>query len=84
MDLDKSTADRLGLLVAARRYSATGEGRRVREAVGVTVTEVATAADVGVPTVSRYERGLRTPHGERAVRYALVIRALERQIRERP
>lgn len=76
MDLEKRTAEHLSLLVAARRYSATGKGRRVREAVGVTVTEVATAADVGVPTVSRYERGLRTPRGERAIRYALVIQAL--------
>jgi DNA-binding transcriptional regulator YiaG len=54
-------------LVEARRLAASGDGKTIREAVGLSLYEVADVLGLSVSALFRWERNERTPHGERAV-----------------
>lgn len=58
------------------------EARRVREAAGLSLTDVAPAIPADYSTVARWERGERVPRGRAALRYAQLIERLRRQIGE--
>lgn len=64
-------------LAAARRLAADGSARRIRVAAGLSCAELAAAIDVTRVTVSRWERGQRSPHGAAAVRWVRLLRRLE-------
>ncbi len=56
--------------------TASGEGLAIREDAGVSALMVAQAAGLPHITVRRYERGLRQPSGDAALRYLKVLDAL--------
>lgn len=66
-------------LAAARRHSAAGTGRAIRQGANLSLQEIAEAVGVGVPTVSRWENGLRQPRGEAAARWAELLADLQRE-----
>lgn len=77
------TASDLFLIAEAREAARSGRGRRLREALELAQTEVAAAVKVSSPTISRWEDGTRVPSGERAVRWAKLLRAFEKRLAER-
>ena len=64
------------LLIEAREAARSGRARRVRVLAGLSQQEVAEACGVDGSAVSRWEAGLRTPHGKAALAYARLLRAL--------
>jgi transcriptional regulator with XRE-family HTH domain len=64
------------LIVEARDAAASGRGRRLRQAAGLSQPELAAAVGVSTPLVSRWEAGARRPRGNSAIRYAQLLRAL--------
>ena len=66
------------LEIAAARNLVRGAGPRIRAEAGVTIPEAAAAIGVAPSTLWRWERGLRTPRGAAAVRYAAVLGELLR------
>jgi DNA-binding transcriptional regulator YiaG len=60
----------------ARRLAQTGGARAIREGARLSVSELARELDVTPGTVSRWERGLRTPRGAAAERWAKLLRRL--------
>lgn len=66
------------LLAEARYLAATGEARRIRHAVGATVTEIAEQVGRTHATVSRWENGLRTPRGDAGVKYGELLRKMRK------
>jgi DNA-binding transcriptional regulator YiaG len=65
-------------LTRVRRLAATGAARALREDAGLSLAELARAAEVHKTTVFRWEQGLRRPRGEAAVRYLAVLEDLSR------
>lgn len=61
-------------LVRLRKMAENGAARAIREAAGLSLSELARGADLHRSTVFRYEAGLRRPCGAAAERY---LRALE-------
>lgn len=68
--------DELTLLLEARAAAASGRGRRLREAAGLTQGELAGLIGIDPSCVSRWEAGLRRPRGGWALRYARALRVL--------
>ena len=68
-------------LAWVRGICSSGHAQTIREAAGVSRGEVARDADCAEPTIWRWERGLRTPKGDAALRYAKVMRRLERLVK---
>jgi transcriptional regulator with XRE-family HTH domain len=68
-------------LMQARRLAASGEGKAVREAAGLSLRELAGAIDppLSVSALFRWENGERTPRGERAVAWAEFLQQLARR-----
>jgi transcriptional regulator with XRE-family HTH domain len=66
----------LSEVVLARRLLASGSGRKVRVAAGVSMGELARRLGVDVGAVSRWEAGLRTPRAALAVAYLAAISEL--------
>jgi transcriptional regulator with XRE-family HTH domain len=67
-------------LAEVRRLARTGEARRVRQAAGLTETEVAAVVGVSMPTISRWESGQRRPRGGApALAYAELLAELARR-----
>lgn len=62
----------------ARRLAASGRGRAIRLAAGMSVGEVARAADTTHAAVSRWESQARRPSGSAGARWGEVLLALER------
>jgi DNA-binding transcriptional regulator YiaG len=60
------------------QMAATGAARALREDAGLSLAELARAAEVHKTTVFRWEQGLRRPRGEAAVRYLAVLEDLSR------
>ena len=69
--------DQLLALHQLRSLCITGEARRIRESRRLTVAEIAQTVGVSHTAVSRWERGLRTPRGGAALRYAKLLQALD-------
>jgi len=67
------TATQVLALSRARSLAATGEGRRIREAARLSLTEVAAAIGVERSTLHRWEIGDRRPRGDAAVRYVELL-----------
>jgi transcriptional regulator with XRE-family HTH domain len=72
-----TTTRQLQDLVLLRRALADGTARRLREAAGLSLADVARPAGVTAATISRWESGTRTPRAEQALRYAAVLKALQ-------
>ena len=66
-------------LARARRLTATGAARSIRQAARVSLTELASEIGVAVSTLWRWECGQRQPRGEPAERYADLLDQLMRQ-----
>lgn len=62
-------------IAVARVAVASGEGRRIREAAGISLGEFVTQMPepVSVATLSRWERGLRVPKGRNVESYAVAL-----------
>lgn len=63
----------LRLLARAVSLSASGDGRRIREAAGVGLTPLAASIGASIATLSRWERGLSRPNGPTAVRWVQAL-----------
>jgi transcriptional regulator with XRE-family HTH domain len=59
-----------------RALAANGGARTIREAARISASEVARELDVSPSAISRWERGLRSPRGDDARRYARLLRRL--------
>lgn len=68
----------LDVLARARRYGRTGQGRRIREAAGITLREMARVMNVDATLLSKWERGLVVPRERHAVAWDKHVRQLER------
>lgn len=66
----------LALLARARRLLKDGTALRLRVDAGIARAELARAAGVSVPALSRWEHGTQVPRGEPALRYARALAEL--------
>lgn len=60
-------------MVLARRCCRSGELRELREALGFSLSEVAKLLGVDTASVSRWERGVVTVKGQRAVDLGMLV-----------
>ena len=65
-------------LLKMRRLAQTGMARTIREAAGLSLTEVARSAGVDRTTVFRWEHAERRPSGDAAIRYLRMLEELQR------
>lgn len=72
------TTEQILLLTAARRHAADGSGRAIRQAAKLTLAEIAAAVGVSEPTVSRWEEGLQKPRTAAGLRWAELLRELDK------
>jgi DNA-binding transcriptional regulator YiaG len=72
----------LTALMEVRQWAASGHALRIREQSGTSQAEWATVVGTTVPTISRWERGLRVPRGEAALRYHALLKSLKKQLKE--
>jgi transcriptional regulator with XRE-family HTH domain len=63
----------------AREHAATGSGRRIREAAGYTIAEVAALVGISVASLSRWEKGEQRPRTKAAIRWADALARMERR-----
>jgi len=66
-------------IARGRRLAASGEGRSLREAAGLSLSDLAPDIGVDSGTLSRIERGLSTPRAGTAERYAAVLDRIARE-----
>lgn len=66
-------------VIWVRRLARNGGARALRQAAGVSASEVARDLNVTPGAVSRWERGLRVPRGVTAERWAELLRRLSSQ-----
>ncbi|QYA94042.1 helix-turn-helix domain-containing protein [Streptomyces anulatus] len=69
-------------LAQLRAVVRSGEAKRLREAAHLSIGEVASACGVDQSTVWRWERGTRSPRGDRALRYGELLDSLRGQLKE--
>lgn len=67
-------------LAYARRVAADGTARSIRKRAGLSEAEEGAAVGVAGPTISRWERGVRRPRGVAAIRWARLLRRLDRNL----
>jgi transcriptional regulator with XRE-family HTH domain len=67
------TTKDLQRLTVVRRLAASGEARRRREAAGISLAELAEHCGVDASSVWRWERGVRRPRGDAALRYGRLL-----------
>lgn len=78
----EAKTDHAAALARGRQLAASGVGRMIREAAGLTLAEVAAAVgDVDPSAVYRWEVGQRRPSGERATAYADLLDRLTQRNR---
>jgi DNA-binding transcriptional regulator YiaG len=65
-------------LARVRHLAETGAARAIREAADVSLAEAAAPVRVDRSTISKWERGLRRPRGEAAIRYLRLLEELAR------
>jgi DNA-binding transcriptional regulator YiaG len=65
-------------LVRVRKLAASGAARAIRQAAGLSLAELARAAEVDKSTVWRWEMRRRRPRGAAAERYLRVLEDLQR------
>ena len=76
MDVKDSAAESAAL-ERVRHWCVSGEARRIRVAARLSGYQLARLAGVSQPAVSHWERGLRRPHGEAALRYHRALSELQ-------
>lgn len=64
----------------ARRFIASGEARRLREALNLSLFDVAPSVTADPSAIGRWERGERTPRGPVAVKYMRLLKRLQGQL----
>ena len=64
-------------LVRARRLFASGEARRMREALGLSIPELAEAAGIPHSTLSAWEAGKHRPRGAPVLRWLDAMERLQ-------
>ena len=64
------------LIAEARQAAKSGRGRRLRQLAGLSQLEISAAVGVSQAAVTKWENGLRSPHGTGAVNWALLLREL--------
>jgi DNA-binding transcriptional regulator YiaG len=69
-------------LSEVRQWARDGHALETRERSRLSQAEFAAAIGTTVPTVSRWERGLRVPCGQIALRYHTLIQSLDKQLQE--
>ena len=73
--------DQIEQLIAARRKIGSGTtARQIREAAGMTQADIAEKVGVTASAMSRLEAGTRTPRPETLLRWAEVLRDIERRL----
>jgi transcriptional regulator with XRE-family HTH domain len=73
----KVTSKQVLELAEARRLARSGDARRIRQASGLSLSEVGAAVGVTPAAVSKWECGQRRPFGRPAIAYARLLRELE-------
>ncbi len=75
MDLDIVGRMELETIVSIRQLARSGEARRIREAAGLSLRELAAAVGVDAASISRWERGLSAPRVHHALAWhkALMV-----------
>ena len=63
-------------LVAARTHAASGSGRIIRKAAGLSIGEVAKHVGVSTPTIWKWEEGIHSPRGDAGRRWADLLAEL--------
>lgn len=63
-------------LARVRAAVSSGEARRLREAARLSIGEVARECGVDQSTIWRWERGFRSPRGDKALKYGELIESL--------
>lgn len=63
-------------LAKVRLLAASGEARHIREKAFLSLTELASGAQVDQSTIWRWEAAHRRPHGHAAIRYLRVLEIL--------
>lgn len=78
---DSNVANDLVMLSFVRNMCKNGTARMIRMKAGLSLAEVGSALDppVGAPTVLRWERGERAPHGEKALAYGRLLEELAKR-----
>jgi transcriptional regulator with XRE-family HTH domain len=66
----------IATLVQARQLGRSGEGRRLREAAGLSLRELADAIGVEPGTLSRWETGRCRPRQRAALRWLTILDSL--------
>jgi len=63
----------------AKALIASGEARRLREALNLSLLDVARHVIADPSTIGRWERGERNPRGVSAIRYCRLLKRLQEQ-----
>jgi len=66
--------------IARARRLAAGSGRRIREAAGLSVRELASGIGVDASTLWRWETGRSRPRGDAAIRWQRTLQALNDEV----
>jgi transcriptional regulator with XRE-family HTH domain len=69
-------------LARARQLGRSGQGRRAREAAGLSVRELAAAVGVEAGTLSRWETGRCRPRADAALRWLTTLDSLASETSE--
>jgi transcriptional regulator with XRE-family HTH domain len=65
-------------LVRVRKMAANGTARTIREAAGLSLSEMAREVEVDRSTIYRWECGQRRPRGQAATRYLAFLEELSK------
>jgi DNA-binding transcriptional regulator YiaG len=71
-----TVSDQLLDLVQVRALTKSGRAREIRVAAGLSLADVAGAIGVSPACVQRWERDLRRPYGDPALRFGALLAAL--------
>jgi transcriptional regulator with XRE-family HTH domain len=69
-------------IALVRKLAADGTARRIREASGLSMADIASDLGTSVSTVSMWERGIKSPRSEIALRYGELLDRLVDQLGE--
>jgi len=76
--ITRMTGEELRKLAEIRDRCSSGEARRLRRRLQISLSEIAGAVPTSETNVYRWETGERMPRGELALRYGAVLEELER------
>jgi transcriptional regulator with XRE-family HTH domain len=67
-------------IALVRRLGADGTARHIREESGLSMADIAADLGVSVSTISMWERGIKSPRSEIALRYGALLDRLQEQL----